>query len=1067
MIMFAIRNCLCRFVGLTFLLATVIVAAPMSHPNDDWAAPGSPHPALKVGEILPPRVRLPQFPLKDRRTLCSDAEIALARANVAKYPAARKIADDIIAEADYWVEWSDEALHALISTAEVPRSFEVCPEGCPVHGRKIYENTTRFYPWIVDPKKPYQVTCPVGGETYPSNDYGRFYRSGFKDRTGLDQPYADDGRGWVAPDGQRYWFVAHWNHWVWTQHPSSPHPNIMGGLAALGRAWLLTGDARYAHKAAVLLHRTAEVYPNMDHESQSRYGQLMAESDGSRYSGKIINAIWETYFVAQFAETYDAIWETLDGDSVLQAAAGKSGRELRSFIEANVIEDGIDAIYEKRARGNYGMHQRALLVAAIVRQHGDNARYLADVLDRPEGSSYLGLRPALYSLVWRDGQPYESPGYNLLWVQNLTAVIELLPKLGVDVSTLPRLRRLYDAPLAAIAIGRHTPAIGDTTSIYGGVVGESASVYQQAFRTYGDPRYAELLAGFGAGGGEGFRDFDSLLHEPIAAVAAPAAGRRVAPQRSRLLSGFGLGMLNDRADETAVSLYYGQHVNHAHFDRLHIDLFARGWPLTPDLGYPDAMNVFVPGVWTWSVNTISHNTVTVDASAQPGNVPGVVELLAEADWVRAIEVSALGTYPQCGEYRRGLLLVDAPGGGGYVVDFFNVAGGRQHDYSLHGPPGQATLADAGWSAPAPGTLAGENVRLGEIYDAPKIAAEGPVKGYYEYRGSGFQHLFNVQRRAAGDAVVDYVHEKDPSARLRIRVLAEHGQLLMAAEARISPEKFPQPLKYLIARREQGGAAEILRSQFVSVLEPHAPGAALISKVLRLDGPKGSTALLITHAGGVQDVVIHDGTDNLKTIGTGGHMITTTARFAVLRLAPDGQLERVFFTGGAKLEVSGREFSAVNGVSAPVTAIDAARSQLRIRLPGGTQPAAGLFVGRVVTLGNSLGRTAHAVTAAQRDGDDLVLTTQDDLLAGVLRVTGVRGARLDTRARLPLAASYIGASVLDDRFRVIGRVRGGDQDHLVLETAPADATALIGRDVWVCSVGPGDLLELPAVVTWPR
>jgi len=185
----------------------------------------------------------------------------------------------------------------------------------------------------------------------------------------------------------------------------------------------------------------------------------------------------------------------------------------------------------------------------------------------------------------------------------------------VDVSTLPRLRRLYDAPLAAIAIGRHTPAIGDTTSIYGGVVGESASVYQQAFRTYGDPRYAELLAGFGAGGGEGFRDFDSLLHEPIAAVAAPAAGRRVAPQRSRLLSGFGLGMLNDRADETAVSLYYGQHVNHAHFDRLHIDLFARAWPLTPDLGYPDAMNVFVPGVWTWSVNTIAHNTVTVDASA--------------------------------------------------------------------------------------------------------------------------------------------------------------------------------------------------------------------------------------------------------------------------------------------------------------------------------------------------------------------------------------------------------------------------------------------------------------------
>jgi hypothetical protein len=246
----------------------------------------------------------------------------------------------------------------------------------------------------VDPKQPFQVTCPVGGETYPSNDYGRFYRSGFKDRTGFDQPYADDGRGWVAPDGQRYWFVAHWHHWVWTQHPTSPHPNIMRGLAALGRAWLLTGDPRYAHKAAVLLHRTAEVYPNMDHESQSRYGELMAAKDGSRYSGKIINAIWETYFVAQLAETYDAIWETIDGDAALQAFTGKGGRAIRAFIEANVIEDGIDAIYERRARGNYGMHQRALLIAAIVRQHGDNPRYLGDLLDKPEGASYLGIRRA-------------------------------------------------------------------------------------------------------------------------------------------------------------------------------------------------------------------------------------------------------------------------------------------------------------------------------------------------------------------------------------------------------------------------------------------------------------------------------------------------------------------------------------------------------------------------------------------------------------------------------------------------------------------------------------------------
>jgi hypothetical protein len=1051
-----------------FLMATIAAlsakpaaAAPAPNPNDDWAAPGPPHPALKVGEILPPRVRTPQFPLKDRRTLHTDAEIAIARANVAQYPAAKKVAAEILADAAYWVDWTDEALRALISTAEVPRSFEVCPEGCPVHGKKVFENTGKFYPWIVDPKKPFQVTCPVGGETYPSNDYGRFYRSGFKDRGDFNGPYADDGRGWVAPNGQRYWFVAHWNHWIWTQHETSPHPNIMGGLAALGRAYLLTGEKRYAHKAAVILLRTAEVYPNMDHESQSRYGQLMAESAGSRYSGKIINAIWETYFVAQLAETYDAVWETLDGDAALLSAAGRTGAELRGFIEANVIEDGIDAIYERRARGNYGMHQRALLVAAIVRQHGDNARYLSDLLDRPEGSSYLGLRPALYTLVWRDGQPYESPGYNLLWVQNLTAVTGLLPKLGVDISTLPRLRRLYDAPLAAIAIGRHTPAIGDTTSVYGGVVGEAASVYQQAFRNYGDPRYAALLAGFGADGGNGFRDFASLLHPPIAAAQSPAAGRRVAPQPSRLLSGFGLALLNDAADETAVSLYFGQHINHSHFDRLHFDLFARGQPLTPDLGYPDAMNVYVPGVWTWSVNTISHNTVTVDAAAQPGNAPGVVELFADAGWARGLEVSANGTYPQCSDYRRGLVMVDTADGH-YLVDFFHVAGGKQHDYSLHGPTGQATLADGEWSAPAKGTLAGENVEVGAIYDDPAIAADGEKKGYYEYRGSGFQHLVNVRRRLAGDAIVDYVHEKDPAALLRIRVLSAPGQILMAADARVSPVRHPERIKYLIARR-QVGEGQALASNFVAVLEPHAPGAALLQRVTRLECTGGGTALLLEHANGARDVLIHDPAGTAKGVALDGGKILTDARIAVVRLGADRTLDRVFFAGGVSLTAAGREFRAAPALTGTVSAIDTAHAAVRVR----TAADAAALAGRVGNFGNALARTAHQIKSAHREGDDLVLELRDDVLAGFLRVTTVTGRRLNTRTRLPFAASYVGATVLDAAFRPLGLVRAADQDHLELAAPPAEGAALAGRDVWVSSVGPGDRFELPAVFEWRR
>lgn len=1047
--------------------ANLVFAVPVPTPNDDWSATGTPPPLLKVGEILPPRDHPLQFPPKDRRTLFTAAEIKQARANVAKFPAAKVVAEKIYQEADYWAAWSDEALRDVVSTAEVPRSFECCPEGCPVHGKKIFEVTGVIYPWIIDPKKPFCVTCPIGGETYPSNDYGKFYRSGFQDRSDFNGPYVDDGRGWVGPNGQRYWFVACWNHWLWVQHPVAPHPNLQGGLAALGRAYLLTGDAHYAHKAAVLLARIAEVYPNMEYESQSRYGQLMAEKDGTRYTGKVVNAIWETYLVAQFAETYDAIWETIAGDAALQKLYGRSATELRARIEGNLLEEGIDAVYGKRARGNYGMHQRALLVLAIVRQHADNARYLATVLDQPGGTVYLGLRTALNSFVWRDGQPFESPGYNELWVQNLTALTELLPKLGVDITALPRLRRLYDAPLASIAIGRHTPAIGDTTGVYGGVVGEDASVYEQAYRTYREPRYAQFLAGMGAGGSEGFKDFASLLHAPVTAVPPPAGGRRVAPQPSRLLSGFGLGLLNNAADDTAVSLYFGQHVNHAHYDRMQFDLFAHGQPMTPDLGYPDAMNEYVPGIFTWSLHTISHNTVTVDATPQPGNAPGVVQLMAEGAGARVLDVDAAGTYPQCETYRRALVLVDTGPHQSYLVDFFDVTGGREHDYSLHGPPGTFALHGGHWTAPAKGTLAGENVGLDEIYDDPVLGAPGYAGSYMTYRGSGFSHFTSVQRHEAGEWAGDYTHEKDPAAQLRLRVLDQPGQIVMLADARVTPVKFPQVLKYVIARRT-AAPGEKLVSTFVSVLEPHT-GTPPLRSVSRLNLGQG-TAIIATRNDGRTDVVIHGLTAAFKKLTVAGHELASMAQTMVATFGAGGELERLFFAGGPKVEIDGRTYRAPPRATGRVISVNPGEEQITVHLDEEnflSVPEMSALVGHVVRFASPAGATAHTVVAAKYTPEGLVLTTKDDLIVGQLRVGSVEGKTVLTPTRLVFAPSYGGTTALDQAYQPIGLVAKADQDRIELVGRPPAGMAQPGSDVWLSSVGPGDRMEAPFIYAWSR
>src|SRR5690606_36428164 len=153
-----------------------------------------------------------------------------------------------------------------------------------------------------------------------------------------------------------------------------------------------------------------------------------------------------------------------------------------------------------------------------------------------------------------------------------------------------------------------------------------------------------------------------------------------------------------------------------------------------------------------SKNTISHNTVTVDAAMQPERVGGTLHLFAQSPFARVMDADANGVYPQAQTYRRAVVMVDVDDERSYYVDVFNVDGGRQHDYSLHGPPGTYESVGGTWSTPAPGTLAGENVKLGEIYDDAKLGAPDYKGGFHGYRGSGFQHLFNVQKHQSGKVI---------------------------------------------------------------------------------------------------------------------------------------------------------------------------------------------------------------------------------------------------------------------------------------------------------------------------
>jgi hypothetical protein len=1002
---------------------------------------------------VPPRT--PQFPLKTQRMIYSEADVALARENIEKHSEAKAVRDSIVSAADKWLEWSDEDLRKLLTSARVPRAFDLNVHGCPVHGAEVF-NKGGAYPWKLDPRRPMKVICPVGDEVYPSNDYEAYANSGFDPelKKTWSGDYVDDGWGWVNPkDGERYWFVAYANQWNW-------YRTIDPAMLNLSRAYLLTGDKRYAHKAAVMLVRLAQVYPSMDYGDQSRYG-MMLKMQGGRYPGKVLYHTWEAFFARDMAEAYDNIWNAIDGDAELQKLYGKSGEQLRGFIEANFLEDAVDAYFANKIEGNFGMHQTALLYILLARQNMDLKKYSHLLIDEPgEDSAHMGLRYALYNMVWRDGAPFESPGYNMLWLENFAVLGELLKKGGTDLFADPKMKLVFDSPLDMVNIGLQTPATGDSAGVLGGLVGRDVEIYSKVYQAYKDSRYLPWMSGATTKENRGFTTFQTLFYPALPPRSTTEDKRAVAPQPSRLLAGNGMGILNNPADTVSLMMTYGMHISHYHYDFLHFDIFANGQAMLPDLGYGDAMNAYVSGIYTWTLNTIAHNTVVVDAKRQQNNLPGVVHEFADAPFARSMDASS-PAYSNVEQYRRHLIQVDVDDNRSYIVDVFRVKGGTQHDYSLHGPPGQVETINGVWSTPGKGTLAGENVELEQIYDDDVLGAKDYKGVYYVYKGSGYQHLFNPQKLQSGSGALHYRHIRDEDAQIRIHPLTQNADEVFLADAYDLPRARKHQVKYLITRRKSDGNAP-LESTFISVLEPFSGQPFIQStKVVALNGGEG-TAVEVQRAGGV-DIILSDPQNTRKVLAA--RKLETDANSAVISFDAGGNLQRVFFSGGSFLKCGDQNFTA-QPIRGTVSKVDAMQQTVSITLADGSTPDAAALANRVAHFSNAQHKTEHPIQSATRAGNVLTLETKDAILVGRARVKKASENKVSTDTVLPFSPTYNGTTLLTTDFAplsLVKTVNAGEIELAANPTGPIEA----GKDVWFANIGVGDAMEFAPFFSWQR
>jgi hypothetical protein len=382
----------------------------------------------------------------------TEERLAHARKNAAELDWARQRRDEAVKKAAPFAARSDEALWALVPGQALGRCIDVTLDrrakgarqsGCLGCGDKISAHGN--YPYQPDcEREAWKLTCPSCGTVFPTNDFGRFYRSAL-DEHGLFDPAkgdrsllfntahpdpadplhtfgVDDGLGYIDAKGQAHRFIGYyaWKHWMW----------LYEGTRALAEAFVLTGDRVYAHKAAVLIDRIADLYPSLDWKP---YGDLgWYHSDGGRRQGKIEGAIWETQVVTKLAEAYDAILSGTVGDDALVAFLAGQARRYQlpgrkgtrdlfvENVDSGLLRCAYHAVLAGQIAGNEGMHQLTVATCALALNTAPETTRWLDWLFAPTGGAIPGL---LLERFDRDGLSDEgAPSYAALWGRSFADV---------------------------------------------------------------------------------------------------------------------------------------------------------------------------------------------------------------------------------------------------------------------------------------------------------------------------------------------------------------------------------------------------------------------------------------------------------------------------------------------------------------------------------------------------------------------------------------------------------------------------------------------------------------------
>ncbi len=773
--------------------------------------------------------------------------------NVKEAAWARGIVDSARKQADFILGKPDSYIDDMIG--ETTPWYDYCMT-CPnCVGVKSQEGNGHMMEW--SSKDPDKLTCRQCGQVFPSPKYPQTQKL-VCPRMGQTFTFYMNPAERAHPEDRTGKYA-----YKWLGHPM--HMNFSGVIAQhktgfmmssasdLALTYVVTGDPRYARKAQRILLRLATCYrgwlyhdylntvidtdplyaawhdtqlelewkrnPASDNFKNDRlhHASVFNFWGAGRYHPSTDNMALLTGLARSFDFVADA---TDENGKPLWSEADKTKVERDLFLEwiftgepylggpdqANLINNKTPRLYNAFAA-----------VACAL-----NLPRLADTALR----GYELVRDRSFTA---DGFSVESPGYTMMYLQELPSIPELLHdfkwpaafagrKAAGDLYNNERLRMIYAAMIDQLRPDGTTIPFEDSNA---------GTVIPGNCIEMGLKRYPDL---FGAKAGSLGEKFRPGLYSLFNLDAGAISQKRDLALKDLYFPAWMTALLRHGTDRNSalLALNFSPPGGHRHGDNLTLYYMDHGNVLLGDHGY-----VGDSPVNTWITSTLSHNLVVVDGKNQLRHsrdnrrTPKLEQMLSTP---RASACEAASNATSATEFRRLVILLKGPDKSTCAVDIFRVRGGKKHAYQLFS---EIASSDAG----ATGSL---------VFDGVTLPPEPPLPNFGATISEDQHEIFGLRDAREAKAPAAFAATwTEPRRRYRFWCLGQVDKV--AASNGPGQETYNTPgrrVRYLNLIHEGSNG---LTSTFIGVHEPSLPkGSMPVKSARRLEvpAPAGASAVAI-------------------------------------------------------------------------------------------------------------------------------------------------------------------------------------------------------------------------------